>query len=117
LDDTNYDLKYVRATDASGGSWGTPQTLDSTGNVGYYTSLGVATNRNPTISYFDNTNDDLKFVRAKDMSGDSWGAPQTADSAGYVGAYTSLAVVNGSPAISYRDTTNEALKFAYPRLD
>jgi hypothetical protein len=112
-DGPNQDLKYVRASDASGTSWGTPVTLDSTGSVGEYTSLAVV-NGNPAISYYDSTNRDLKYVRATTTSGTlvgDWGTPVTLDSIGAVGLYTSLAVVNGNPAISYYDSTNRDLKY------
>ncbi len=112
FDESNFDLKYVRASDASGGSWGIPVTVDSAGNVGLDTSLAVV-NGNPAISYYDSANQDLKYVRANDASGGSWGTPVTVDSAGDVGVYnTSLAVVNGNPAISYCDNTNYDLKYA-----
>ncbi|MCH7471456.1 PKD domain-containing protein [bacterium] len=86
------------------------ETPDSTGNVGWYTSLAVV-NGNPAISYYDTTNDDLKYVRASDADGTSWGAPVAPDSTGGVGQYTSLAVVNGNPAISYLDGTNGDLRY------
>jgi hypothetical protein len=110
---TNQDLKYVRATTTSGtlvGDWGTPVTLDSTGDVGLYTSQAVV-NGNPAISYYDQTNGDPKYVRATDASGTTWGTPVTLDSTGNVGQYPSLAVVNGNPAISYYDNTNTDLKY------
>ena len=109
-DVTNGDLKYVRANDANGTSWGTPVNLDSTGNVGQFISLAVV-NGNPAISYYDFTNSDLKYVRALDANGTSWGTPVTLDSAGSVGYFTSLLVVNGNPAISYFDNTNGDLKY------
>jgi mRNA-degrading endonuclease HigB of HigAB toxin-antitoxin module len=116
-DVTNLDLKYVRATTTSGtlaGDWGTPVTLDSTGDVGLYTSLEVV-NGNPAISYYDQTNGDLKYVRATTSSGTlagNWGTPVTLDtSGGNVGSHTSLAVVNGNPAISYYDQANSSLKY------
>jgi Carboxypeptidase regulatory-like domain len=109
-DATNGDLKFVRALDANGTSWGAPVTLDSTGIVGTYTSL-VVVNGNPAISYADVSNSDLKYVRALDVNGTTWGAPVTLDSTLSVGTYTSLAVVNGNPAISYYDQTNSDLKY------
>ena len=49
-------------------------TIDSTGNVGQYTSLAVV-NGNPAISYFAGSGGDLKYVRANDTSGTNWGTP------------------------------------------
>jgi len=109
-DYSNGDLKYVRASNASGSSWAAPATIHSTGNVGRYTSLAVV-NGNPAISYYDYGNGDLVYIRANDVNGTSWAAPVTLDSAGDVGQYTSLAVVNGNPAISYYDAGNGDLKF------
>ncbi len=111
-DETNGDLKYVRASDASGNIWGSPVTVDSEGDVGIEgTSLAIV-NGYPAIGYLDATNGDLKYVRATDASGSSWGTPQTVDSAG-VGGNASLAIVNGNPAISYVDYTNGNLKYAF----
>ena len=69
-DATTDDLKYVRANDANGTSWGTPVTVASIGDVGQYTSLAVV-NGNPAISYYDATNDHLKYVRANNADGTS----------------------------------------------
>jgi len=109
-DVTNGDLKYVRATDASGTVWGTPATVSSAGNVGQYTSLAIV-NGNPAIAYYDVTNGDLKYVRAADASGTVWGVPVTVEATNIVGQFASLTVVNGNPAISYYDVTNTDLRY------
>jgi hypothetical protein len=84
-------------------------TVDSAGSVGSYTSLAFGPDGQPAISYFDSTNNDLKFAR---FNGSSW-TSTTVDSAGSVGQYTSLAFgPDGQPAISYYDQTNRNLKFA-----
>lgn len=41
--------------------WAAPRTIDSNGNVGYYTSLAVV-DGNPAISNCDYSSKDLKFV-------------------------------------------------------
>lgn len=88
---------------------GTPLTPDSTGNA-ICTSLAVV-DGNPAISYFDNSNFDLKYVRATNADGSIWETPRILDAAGIVGQYTSLFIVDGQPAISYYDQTNGDLKF------
>jgi uncharacterized repeat protein (TIGR02543 family) len=112
-DNTNGDLKYMRATDADGTAWAAPVIVDNGGvnNVGQFSSLQVV-DGNPAISYYDNTNGDLKYVRAIDADGTVWAAPVSVDTVGDVGHhYTSLQVVNGNPAIGYHDDTNGDLKY------
>jgi len=77
--------------------------------VGEHTSLAVI-GGNPAISYYDNTNEDLKFARNSAADGSGTWTTVTVDAAGVVGRYTSLAVIGGNPAISYYD--NADLKFA-----
>ena len=73
-DETNQDLKYVRALDARGTNWGIPVTVASRNNVGKYPSLCLI-NGNPAISYYDETNGGLMYVRANDAPGVFWGTP------------------------------------------
>ena len=64
----------------------------------------------PHISYFDNTNDDLKYAS---WNGSTWDI-QTVDSTGNVGRLTSLALDSaGNPHISYFDDSQTALGYAY----
>ncbi len=117
---TQADLRYTRAMEMNGASWaaaggpsGNAQTIvDSTGDVGRFSSLAVI-NGKPAISYYDKTNGNLKYVAASNAEGSAWGAPQTLDSDGDVGSHTSLAALaSGAPGIAYFDATNGNLKFA-----
>lgn len=101
---TNFDLKYVRATDANGTVWGPPVNVDTNGSVGFDTSLAVV-NGNPAISYLA-ANGEIRYVRASDADGVDWSTPITLDTNGVIDTATSLAVVNGNPAISYRSDDN-----------
>lgn len=106
------DLRYARANDTDGaaGQWGTPVVIDAAGSVGVAPSLAIV-DGNPAISYFDSTNDALKYVRAADATGVAWGASLTLDSSGDAGVYNSLAVINGTPAIAYFAQTSSDLRF------
>jgi hypothetical protein len=112
-DSSNGDLKYVRAADPNGATWNTPVTVDAFGgfDVGGHNSLAIV-NGNPAIAYLDNTNQNLKYVRASDANGTSWGAPLIVDAPGNTGEHPSLSVVNGNPAICYCDTSNGKLRYA-----
>ena len=57
---TNSDLKYI--TNATTGSW-VPETVDSKGSVGVYTSLAVDSQDKVHISYSDFTSGDLKYAK------------------------------------------------------
>jgi PKD repeat protein len=112
-DATNYRLKYAHW---NGSEWvgmsdtGKPDIVDSNGNVGSYTSLAFDSSRNPSISYYDATNGDLKYAH---WNGSQW-VKETVDSTGSVGSYTSLAFdSSGNPSISYYDATNTNLKYAH----
>ena len=109
-DYTNHDLKYVRASDATGGSWATPIAVDTAGAVGTFASLAVI-NGAPAIAYYDSANHALKYVRASDAIGGAWETPVVVDTDGWVGEHASLTVVNGAPAIAYFSYTNSDLKY------
>lgn len=106
----NDDLKFVRATSMVGSTWGTPVTVDSTGDVGDWSSLAIVNGR-PAISYMDWTNERLKYVRAVDPYGDAWGTPEMIDGPS-VSTMSSLVEINGCPAIAYCDWNTGELKFA-----
>jgi len=102
-------LKYVRYN-IQNSEW-EQQVVTGSGSPGKHCSLAVIAG-NPAISYYDEETGDLKYVRALDAQGSSWGTPETVDSLGNVGTYTSLAEVDGKAAISYYDEGNKDLKFA-----
>ncbi|MCY7423259.1 MAG: T9SS type A sorting domain-containing protein [Chitinophagaceae bacterium] len=105
-------LKYKRSDDADGNGWTKPVVIVKSGGVvGLYNSLHMVDGK-PAISYYDQTNQDLKFIQASDVDGASW--PPTAitiDAIGDVGKATSLQIVNHVPAIAYYDATNFTLKY------
>ncbi len=103
----------VHCTTRTCSRWDTPQTVDSAGDVGRHTSLAIGIAGNPVISYYDSSFTNLKVVHCTTPACSSWDTPQTVDSAGDVGRYTSLAIgVDGNPVISYYDFTNGDLKVA-----
>lgn len=105
------DLKYTRANNPPWPSptlsWSTPITIDSNTDVGAFSSLAVV-NQYPAISYVDETLGKIKFVRANDMDGTSWGTPiyidDTNNNPSVLGGYSILTVIGGKPAIFYYDT-------------
>jgi hypothetical protein len=118
-DETSGDLKYVRATNAQGSAWGPPvvAAVGGANIVGSWCSMAVI-NGNPAIAYHDATNLDLKFVRANDATGTTWGAPVTVAShatnslgAGCVLRYVIQSVSVRRPVIAYLDATAGTVRF------
>lgn len=114
FDYTNGDLKLVRCADANCASGRSIQTVDSAGVVGEYTSLALDSNDNPVISYYDNTNSDLKVVHCGNADCSGGNSIQTVDSEGFVGLNTSLVLdANGNPVIAYSASVgSQRLKLA-----
>jgi hypothetical protein len=106
------DLKFSRATDASGTAW-TTVTVASAGDTGKYTTLLIS-NGNPAIVFYDTSDTSLRFVRASDVNGASWptSTVRVDGATTSVGTYASGALVNGYPAATYVDSTNGDLRFA-----
>ncbi len=59
----DFDLKVAKCTNPACTGAVSITRLDSAGNVGEYTSIAIGTDGNAVISYFDDTNDDLKVAR------------------------------------------------------
>ncbi len=113
-DDTvfgNGNLKVVKCSNPICSTFNSPLTLDSAGTVGRFTSIAIGTDGNPIISYYDSNNDYLKVVKCSNPSCSTINTPIALDSAGVVGAYTSIAIgTDGNPIISYQDLSNGDLK-------
>ena len=114
--DSALKLAYDRNYDGDFADAGEITTVDRIESVGSHTSAAFGTG--PAISYHEGTNLDLKLANDRNNDGDFTDADEitTVDSAGYVGAHTSLAIGSG-PAISYYDIANGDLKLAYDRND
>ncbi|MCC7479442.1 PKD domain-containing protein [bacterium] len=88
-------------------------TLDSTGLVGYYSSLALIGGK-PAICYQQANSSDLRYAVSSSATGASlsdW-TIVTIDGAVSGGQYCSLREVNGKPAVSYYDGGLGDLKYA-----
>jgi len=94
---------------ASADDW-TIEVVDAEGYVGAYTSIILDAEGFPHISYYDGTNEDLRYAY---WDGFSWHF-ESPDTGGIVGRYTSIALdADHFAHISYFDQTNGDLKYAY----
>ncbi len=84
--------------------------VDNTADVGQYTSIAAEAGGNLHVTYYDNSNSDLRY--AKRTAG-VW-ATTAVDTGSNVGWDSSVALnLANAPRVSYYDITNGDLKFAY----
>ena len=81
------------------------QTVDSIGNVGYYTSLALSRSDQPCISYYDSTNQMVKYAY---WDGSNWQKQNVGYSeSGISSCQTSMALDNAdNPCICYESHYN-----------
>jgi hypothetical protein len=108
-DYTNSDLKVAKCVNATCSGKATITTVDSIGSVGIFTSIAIATDGLPVISYY--TNGDLNVAKCINVACSGSSTINTVDSIGTVGSDTSITIgTDGFPVISYYDLTNHHLK-------
>ena len=103
----DYSLRYVRATNAQGSSWGTPVVVDGDGNGATLAEVNGA----PAIGYQRDTDPGaaahfaLAYMRAEDAVGASWPSqPLLVDDEGSNNGWSAcMAVIGGVPAMAYAD--------------
>jgi hypothetical protein len=113
-DRTNANLKLAVCSDPTCAAAPTLRVLDSSaGNVGSYTSLQISAAGNPIVSYYDDTNGDLKLAVCSDPTCAAAPTLRVLDSAGDVGYSTSLQIsAAGNPVVSYFSYVDRSLKLA-----
>ena len=103
---TKNNLKVAHCSNISCSS-STLTTVDSTGDVGLYTSIAIGTDGLPIISYWDADNYNLKVIHCANTSCSSYNTPIiiTAAEEGSI-----IIGTDGLPIISYFDNNDADLK-------
>jgi len=87
--------------------------LDTTGNVGAFSSVTIGADGLGLISYWNASNGDLQVAHCSNVNCSS-ATITTLDTGGAVGRYNSVTIgADGLGLISYRDDTNFGLKVAH----
>jgi hypothetical protein len=110
-DVTNGDLKVTLCTNEFCTAAASTTVVDSTGNVGQYTSMAIGSDGFPVISYYDVTNLNLKVIKCGNAGCTTGNTITTLDSTGDVGQFTSIAIGrDNTPIIAYYNVTGGDLK-------
>jgi len=114
-DASNGNLKVLKCGNTACNTNNAITTVDDgeVGNVGQWTSIKIAGDGLPVISYYDASSGDLKVAKCGNASCSAGNTLFAVDAIGNVGYFTSMAIgADGLPIISYYDLTNTALKVA-----
>src|SRR3989344_1955157 len=112
---SNKDLKYAQCSSncTVSSNWSNT-VVDASGETGTYASLAFSSG-NPRISYYDESNKDLKYAQCNTSctSGSSAWAKVAVDAPATTGLHTSMAIdSSGNPRISYFRESGTRLKYA-----
>ncbi len=115
-DATNKNLKVAKCGNAACSSGNTLTAVDSTGDVGYFPSIGIAADGMPIISYTDVTNSRLKVVKCGNATCAAGNTMTVIDSIGAETNYEGLTALvvptaDNRPLVAYYTATSSDLKF------
>jgi preprotein translocase subunit Sec61beta len=104
------DLKVLHCGNLLCSSGNTSTSVDTVGDVGGYNSITIGADGFGLISYFDNTNGDLKVLHCGNPQCNS-NTSTSVDTTGDVGLYNSITIgADGLGLVTYQDITNFDLK-------
>jgi hypothetical protein len=79
-------------------------------NIGADSSIALDSDKNPHISYYDDSTGDLRYAY---FDGTTW-SHESVETTNDVGSFSALAIDdNGRPHIAYYDATNSDLRYAH----
>ncbi len=103
---TNRDLNVLHCGNSACTAGNVISTVDSVGDVGAYNSITVGGDGLPVISYYDQTNGDLKVAHCGNTACNAGNTLINPAFVGNVGTWTSITIGRDSLAIiSFRDET------------
>jgi hypothetical protein len=106
-------LKVVHCTNPDCSGTQTPQTPDTDGFTGRYSSIALDADGNPVISYHEFEGGALRVLHCTNPDCSGTQTPRTPDTEGFTGLFTSMALdADGHPVIAYTsgDSINGGLR-------
>ncbi|MEO8133995.1 MAG: hypothetical protein ABI831_08470 [Betaproteobacteria bacterium] len=110
-DSTNNRLRVAKCVNPACSGSATLTTVDTKVGSGQTSSLAIASDGLPIISYYEATDKDLRIVKCGNAACNSGNSVFVADSYGDVGNYSSIVLgIDGNPIITYQDATGQYVK-------
>lgn len=112
---SEFNTRFVRATDVNGTNWGSPIVVHDDWRAGDTSMDMEIVNGNPAIIVFLPVDKTIKYRRAMDVNGTSWDTVvEVLTSTGNTSGgdiYLDLEIVNGNPATCYWKEDTDDLMF------
>lgn len=107
------NLKYVRANDALGTTWGNQVVFNTPRTSGFRLSMAVVKGQPAVASSTSLSPNKLVYNRAIDSLGQSWNQSIELVNVQNTGCYTSMKVINGKPAIAFTGASPNRIRYIY----